>query len=117
VAARRVAEAAAELDCARWLLVGSARETMAILARGETPGAERRILNRRNQAEATLLACGAVDRIFGSAGGSAIYLSNRLQRVFRDVHAGAAHFSLSFDFAAAPYGQLRLGAEPDPASY
>ncbi len=36
--ALRVAEATSELDCARWLLVDTARETMAILARGEDGG-------------------------------------------------------------------------------
>jgi alkylation response protein AidB-like acyl-CoA dehydrogenase len=112
-----IAETAAELDCARHLLVDSTRTMMEILARGETPPLERRLVNRRNQAAATRMALRAAERIFAAAGGNALYLSSRMQRAFRDIHAGAAHFSLSFDNAAAPYGQWRLGAEPNRAAF
>jgi alkylation response protein AidB-like acyl-CoA dehydrogenase len=112
-----ISETAAELDCACWLLVNSTREMMAILAGGETPSLERRVVNRRNQAIATQYAVRAANRIFAAAGGNALYSSNRLQRFFRDVNAGAAHYSLSFDNAAAPYGQYRLGAEPNRAAF
>ena len=112
-----IAETAAELDCARWLLVDSTRAMMDIVARGETPPLERRLVNRRNQASATAMACRAAERIFSAAGGNALYLSGRLQRLFRDIHAGASHFSLSFDNAAAPYGQYRLGLEPNRGAF
>jgi alkylation response protein AidB-like acyl-CoA dehydrogenase len=112
-----IAETAAELDCARWLLVNSTREMMAVVASGETPTLERRVTNRRNQAIATQYAVRAANRIFSAAGGNALYSSSRLQRLFRDVNAGAAHYSLSFDNAAAPYGQYRLGAEPNRAAF
>jgi alkylation response protein AidB-like acyl-CoA dehydrogenase len=110
--ALRIAEAAAELDCARFLVVDSSRQMMEVVGRGEKPSVERRLTNRRNSAYAAQLAVRAVDRIFASAGGGSIYLSSRLQRAFRDVHAGAAHVSIAWDLVAAPYGYLRLGHDP-----
>jgi alkylation response protein AidB-like acyl-CoA dehydrogenase len=117
IAQLAIAETAAELDCARWLIVDSTREMMAILARGETASTERRVLNRRNQAAATRMAVRATERIFAAAGGASVYSSGRMQRLFRDVHAGASHYSLSFDNAAMPYGEMRLGLAPNAMAF
>ena len=117
IAQLAIAETAAELDCARWLLVDSTTEMMEIVARGETASTERRVINRRNQATATQMAVRASERIFAATGGIALYSSGRMQRLFRDIHAGASHFSLSFDNAAAPYGQYRMGAALNRAAF
>ena len=47
------------------------------------------------------------------AGGTALYASNPLQDIFRDSTAGASHLSLTWQRAAPPYGQLRLGQSVD----
>jgi alkylation response protein AidB-like acyl-CoA dehydrogenase len=112
-----IAETAAELDCARWLIVDSTRTMMDIVARGERASTERRVVNRRNQAAATQMAVRAAERLFAAAGGNSLYATGRMQRLFRDIHAGASHFSLSFDYAAAPYGQYRMGAELPVAAF
>ena len=112
-----IAETAVELDCAKWLIVESTRKMMETIARGETATTERRVVNRRNQASATMMSTRAASRLFAAAGGGALYASSCMQRLFRDIHAGASHFSLSFDNAAAPYGQFRLGAEPNRMAF
>ena len=111
--ALRVAEATSELDCARWLLIDTARETMAMLARGEEVASARRALNSRNACYAARLTRAAADRLFAVAGGNAIYASNRLQRAIRDVLAGTQHIGLAWDMNASNYGLIRLGHEID----
>ena len=113
----RVAEAAAAISAARWVALGAARGTMDELARGGLASTQQRLINRRDTGYAGVLACRAVDRLFAASGGSGIYLSNRLQRGFRDVHAATHHLALGWDFAATPYGCFLLGIEPEPGSY
>ena len=115
--ALRVAESSAELDAAWWSVVGSARETMRALELGETLSVERRLTNRRNAGFAALMAQRASERIFAAAGGTAIYKSSAMQRSFRDVHAGANHIGVSWDYSAAGYGEYMIGHEPAPGGY
>ena len=68
---------------------------------------------RRNSAYATKLAHSAVKLIFDVAGGTALYASNPLQEIFRDATAGASHLSLTWQRAAPPYGQIKLGQSVD----
>jgi alkylation response protein AidB-like acyl-CoA dehydrogenase len=107
--ALRVAEAAAELDCAKWLCVDSSRTTMEILARGEEVGMEQRMINSRNSSFAAVLTRHAADRVYVASGGSSIYTSSRLQRAMRDVLAGTQHIGLSWEIGGSPYGLMRLG--------
>ena len=51
----------------------------------------------------------AMDLVFDAAGGSALFKSNPLQRAWRDVHAGAAHFILQWDVVGPAYGRVMLG--------
>lgn len=90
---------------------------MRALERGETLGVERRLTNRRNAGFAALMAQRASERIFAAAGGTAIYKSNAMQRSFRDVHAGANHIGVSWDYSAAGYGEYMIGHEPAPGGY
>jgi len=68
-------------------------------------------------AVATRKAVRAAERLFAASGGNSLYATGRLQRLFRDIHAGASHLSLSFDNAAAPYGQYRMGTELAAAAF
>jgi alkylation response protein AidB-like acyl-CoA dehydrogenase len=115
--ALRVAESSAELDAAWWALVGAARETMRALERGETLSKERRLLNRRNAGFAAMMAQRASERLYAAAGGTAIYKSSSMQRSFRDVHAGANHIGVSWDFSATAYGEYMIGHGPAPGGY
>ena len=109
--ALRIAESLADLDAARLSATGAARDTMEMLARGVTPGFERRTLNSLKSAYAAMVAARTADRLFAAAGGKANFLSNRLQRSLLDIHAASAHVAVAWDMAAAKYGRLRLGED------
>jgi alkylation response protein AidB-like acyl-CoA dehydrogenase len=113
----RIAEAAAEIDAARALILGDCREAMATVERGEPLSKDLRIRIRRNQAFATRLLVAAVDRLFVVAGGRGIYLDHAMQRAFRDVHAAAAHLGLSWDLAGTMWGQHALGLPLSSTAY
>jgi alkylation response protein AidB-like acyl-CoA dehydrogenase len=104
-----VSEAAAQAEAA--VLVGEHTiecNTAMVEARQEI-GAEQVAWSRRNAAYSTQLAHSAVKLIFEAAGGTALYASNPLQEIFRDITAASAHLSLSWHRSAPMYGQIRLG--------
>ncbi len=109
VTALAIAESAAELDCARWTVIETARRNMAVLNQGATPSLAQRAINRRNQGYAAELAKRAAGRIFAASGGNAVYLASPLQRAFRDIHAACAHFGLYWDIMGSHDGLVRLG--------
>jgi alkylation response protein AidB-like acyl-CoA dehydrogenase len=115
--ALRVAEGESDMAAARALLAETARDIETRLAHGETLDVEARTVARRNPAYAVMLACRTVDRLMASAGGNAIYRSNRLQRAFRDVHAAASHIGFSWEMSAGPFGQWALGYEVEKGTY
>ena len=45
------------------------------------------------------------------AGGNGIYDHHPLQRMFRDMHAAAGHFSFSTDAQLPPWGLVAMGGE------
>jgi len=53
----------------------------------------------------------AVDSLHEMAGGNGIYDHHPLQRMFRDMHAAAGHFSFSVDAQLPPWGLVALGGE------
>jgi alkylation response protein AidB-like acyl-CoA dehydrogenase len=106
--ALRIAESKADIDAASLAAINAARETMEILARGETPTAERRSLNILKSAHAVLMAARAADRLFAAGGAKSIMLSSRLQRYLLDIHAVAAQDAFAWDTCASSYGGLRL---------
>jgi len=52
-----------------------------------------------------------VDSLHEMAGGNGIYDHHPLQRMFRDMHAAAGHFSFSVDAQLPPWGLVVLGGE------
>jgi alkylation response protein AidB-like acyl-CoA dehydrogenase len=75
---------------------------------GRGPELEERRMLRLAATHATLAAAETIDRLYHLAGGTAVYLSSPLQRVFRDVHVATQHAMV----AARTYelvGRLRLG--------
>jgi 3-hydroxy-9,10-secoandrosta-1,3,5(10)-triene-9,17-dione monooxygenase len=102
--------AAAEIEAAARMYLGSLREAMQILERGEPFTKHHQVQGKRNMAYAAHLAITAVQRLYNDAGGRVLYSDNELQRKFRDAHAGAAHHSLHWHTAAEEYGRYVLGA-------
>jgi alkylation response protein AidB-like acyl-CoA dehydrogenase len=113
----RIAEAAAEIDAARALILADCREAMATVERDQPLSIEQRIRLRRNQGFATKLLVAAVDRLFSVAGGRAIYLDHFMQRSFRDIHAAASHIGLSWDVVGTMWGEQALGLKVTTLNY
>jgi len=105
----RLAESAAEVESARRLVLGTARDIMAKLASGALTDDTDMALATRNAAFGVKLAQRAVTRLFEVAGGTGMFLDNHQQRVFRDVHAAGGHIGLAWDRNAAMYSRERVG--------
>ncbi len=85
-----LAAAVADHRSARLLLDDAIERVWASASAGEVPGADRVAL-RLAATNAALNSAAAVDRCYHAAGGSAVYESSPLQRVFRDVHVATQH--------------------------
>lgn len=107
----RIAESAAELHAARLMILENVRETMYALRETEELSHEMMARNQRDMAFAPNLAIRAIDRIFYAAGANGLFLSNDLQRCWRDVHAGSRQIALNWDVAGTLYGKVALGLE------
>jgi resorcinol 4-hydroxylase (FADH2) len=108
----RFAEASAAVETAEMILLTDLRNATQKLRAGEEITVADRIRCRRNQAYATKLALGAVEALNASTGGYGLFLSNPVQRAWRDVNAVARHVSLNWDAVGTMYGQHAFGLEP-----
>ena len=108
----RLAEAAAERDCARLLLSRATQETMATMRSVGKLSLEQRARNRRDMAYIAVLLTHAADRIYTVTGASGLFDGNAMKRMFQDIRAVAAHHITAWDIAGPTYGQVALGVEP-----
>ena len=108
----RVAESSAEIDAAKRIMQSNLKETMEVLIDAEELPIELRARNKRDMAYCPMLAARAVDRIFYAAGASGLFLSESIQRSFRDVHSGMRQIALNWDVNGTTYGQIALGQDP-----
>jgi 3-hydroxy-9,10-secoandrosta-1,3,5(10)-triene-9,17-dione monooxygenase len=76
-----------------------------------------RIANRRAQAYSSKLAQDAVTDVMGAMGAGGLFLDQPIQRYWRDVQAGAAHFGINWDAMRIMCGQFALGLEPELKYY
>jgi 3-hydroxy-9,10-secoandrosta-1,3,5(10)-triene-9,17-dione monooxygenase len=106
----RVAEVEAEIQTARLFL----QENLDVVTSGRVIRLEERFRCARNVAYIAKCCVSAMERMYLSSGGSANYLSNPLQRSWRDIHAMAAHAGLSFESAGEHFGRAELGLPPNP---
>lgn len=98
----------AEIEAASRMYMGSIRECMETIARGETYSTKKNLEGKRNACWAAQMAMQGVSRLFNAAGGRALYDTSVLQRQFRDCYAASAHHSLVWDAAAQGYGAFAL---------
>jgi 3-hydroxy-9,10-secoandrosta-1,3,5(10)-triene-9,17-dione monooxygenase len=109
----RIAEAAACLDAADLLSRRSLDDTMLHIADHLDPPEklpeERAARARRDAAFAAQLCVRAVDLVFASGGGTALFESSPIERAWRDVHAGVAQITLQWDIAGPAWGRVALG--------
>ena len=106
----RMAEAASDVDGARSRMLASFDEMMELAAEGREISVERRARLRWDAANAVQTAAHAVDLMFESSGGRAIFLDNPIQRYFRDVHAIRAHALNNPQRASRTFAMAALGS-------
>lgn len=107
----RLAEAVADVDSASALVL----ENAALIDASEDPSKLAPLDRARIQRDFAYAAqkCRyAVTRIFEASGGSGIYNSSDLQRIWRDVNSATAHTAFAWDAAAAAFGRTYLGLPP-----
>lgn len=107
----RVAAAAAKIDAAALFMRNDCLEAERIYEDGGTLDTETRLRYKRNCALAVKWCTESVDSLHEMAGAHGIYDSFPLQRIFRDAHAAAGHFSFSTDAQLPPWGLVALGGE------
>lgn len=110
----RIAEASAEVDLARMLLMRIAADATSGMRNEGKLSTEMRARMRRDTAYACTLSKRAVERLFEASGAHGLYLSEAFQRFYRDVKAGSNHIAIGWDRCGLTYGRVALGFEPGP---
>jgi len=113
----RVGEAASAIDAARMLIDRDCKDIMATVDAGKALTQDQRARNKGDLAYAVHLATGAIDRLFESGGGGGMFAHSRVQRFWRDAHAGAMHISMNRDALFTLRGRIVLGLDPGPAQF
>lgn len=106
-----VARAEASLRAARAYFYEAIESAYAAAMIGE-PTTEHRLHVRLATTHATKACAGVVDAMYELAGGSALYTSAPLQRIFRDVHAATQHMMVATPTLELT-GRLLLGLDSD----
>lgn len=109
------ARAASEADAAALPLDRDIAELYACAARSEPIPLELRLRTRRDQVCGTERAVRAIDLLFSHAGAAALQSGNRVERVWRDVHAYSTHLANDVEQALALYGGGVLGLPVEDA--
>jgi 3-hydroxy-9,10-secoandrosta-1,3,5(10)-triene-9,17-dione monooxygenase len=105
----RIAEAASDIDAAWGQLSGNLGAEYALLSAGKDIPLELRAKARRDQVRATQRAIAAIDRLFESAGATALATDTPLQRFWRDAHAGRVHAANDAERAYVMFGNQEFG--------
>ena len=108
----RLTESAVEVETARLIVEHDTQGIVASAAAGGMLGEADALRFRRNVAYVTRLCVAAVDRLFEATGGRSLYDSDPMQRIHRDVHAGAHQTALYWDTIAEAYGRAAFGLPP-----
>ncbi|HEX7007419.1 MAG TPA: acyl-CoA dehydrogenase family protein [Alphaproteobacteria bacterium] len=108
----RVAEAQMRFEASRATMLDAAVATIQEAARGGSVSEAQRIANRRAQSYSSRIAVEAVDLLFEAMGAGGLFLSQDIQRYWRDAHAGAAHFGVNWDAIRIMCGQHAVGQDP-----
>ncbi len=107
----RIGAAGAQIDAAALILRNDCLEAQRTYEEGATLNIETRLRYKRNCALAVKLCMEAVNSLYEMAGANGIFDHEPLQRMFRDAHSAAGHFSFSTDAQLPPWGLLALGGE------
>lgn len=105
----RVAEANAEIDAAKALLIQVSEEATDFAERDVHPELEQRARWRLNNAYATQLSIRAVERLYPLLGARGLDAANPFMRAWRDVHAVGQQITQAWDMQATNAGRIRFG--------
>ena len=108
----RIAESAAEADCARMLLLQLAESASSNMRKNGKLTIEERAKARRDTSYACTLSRRSVERLFETSGAHGLYLNEHFQRYYRDVKAGSNHIAIGWDRCGSTYGRVALGLDP-----
>lgn len=108
----RYAQAAAMVDSVHAVTLQNAERYARVPAR--EVGQDVRARCRRDQAFTAQTARKAVNFLYEEGGGSGLYESSDLQRLWRDTNAAAAHRGLTADWLYAGWAKTILGVKADP---
>ncbi|MSQ64201.1 MAG: acyl-CoA dehydrogenase [Betaproteobacteria bacterium] len=107
----RIGQAGSRIDAACQILRNDCIEGQEIANRNVIAEPEKKLRFKRNLAYAVSLCTEAVDILHAMAGANGIYDGYPIQRIFRDAHALAGHFSFSTDAQFSTWGLAALGGE------
>ncbi|MBV9582575.1 MAG: oxidoreductase [Chloroflexi bacterium] len=108
----KIAESSAEVDAARALMHADFDDAQTRGERDEPITPLDLARYGRDKAYCMKLAVSAVNRMFDMAGGHALFVTDPMQRMHRDVQACMHRDGMVFDFGGQPYGAARLGIDP-----
>ena len=109
----RIAEASADIDSVMALVLADCARIDATTDPSTLTAVDRsRIM--RNLAYAAQKCRYAATSMFEAGGGSGIYDSSPLQRIWRDANSATAHTAFAWDDAATSFGRTYLGLPPSP---
>ncbi len=104
----RIAEASARIDAAELMLLTNARRLNGLRSLEDvTPAMRARY--RRDNAFAVQESRHATNALFEASGGSGVYETGPMERIWRDNNVSAAHIGFAWDAAATAYGRETLG--------
>ena len=106
----RIAEVGAEVDAAIALIINDAQMVDDASDPSDISALQGAQISR-NWAWGVQRARHAANRIFEASGGSAIYDSSSMQRLFRDLNSGSQHFAFTWDRAMTGYGRAAAGLQ------
>lgn len=104
--------AASDVDACRSHLLSNIGTMYDTASAGGEITVEMRSRARRDQVQGTARTIAAIDDIFDRSGAGTIMLSNPIQRLWRDAHAGRHHTVNSIDRSLHSYGMTIMGFNP-----
>jgi alkylation response protein AidB-like acyl-CoA dehydrogenase len=108
-----IAEAAMKIDTARLHVRRAAEDLDAFAANRRHPDLAARARVRADTALAAKYCRDAVEQLMSAHGTSSLADSNRMQRIWRDVHVASRHAITEWQINLEVYGKALLGIEPN----
>jgi 3-hydroxy-9,10-secoandrosta-1,3,5(10)-triene-9,17-dione monooxygenase len=107
-----LSEAAAATDAAHARVQHNFAQMMHLASTGQEIPLAYRARYRWDAAKIVDWSVCAVDRLLRASSGRVVFLSNPIQRAWRDVHAMQAHVGNNLEKAAAVFGRSEFGLPP-----